>query len=159
MTANTDMGELHRWGYKGIPIDYEKALYYYNLDTTPNPSKVNAIGEMEVEGQGMERDVPGGIMKIKLAAMVSNNYTHAASTLCRVYSNPKYQFIRMKLAYYWCTLEFMEEDSPRMKALKYENMKKVGVSLGVADKKLIEAKLKECERRMFAVCDAPFADE
>ncbi len=111
---------------------------------------------MKVEGQGMERDLPSGIISIKFAAMLSDNYSLTANKLCSVYSEPKYQFIRMKLAYYWCTLQFMEEESPRLKAYYYEVKNRIGMSLGAEDKKKIEDKLKTCGRSALTVCDETF---
>lgn len=159
VAANSDIGELYRLGYKGVPIDYEKALHYYRLDTTMNSIKVRALGEMEVEGRGMERDLPSGIRSIKFAAMLSGNYLLTAGKLCIVYSDPKYQFVRKKLAFYWCTLRFMEEESPRLKAHYYELRNRIGVSLSAEDRKRIEDKLKKCDRSAFAVCDEPFLVE
>jgi TPR repeat protein len=159
VAANSDIGELYRLGYKGVMINYEKALYYYKLDTTMNPIKVRAMGEMEVEGQGMERNLPSGIESIKFAAMLSGRYSLTASKLCSVYSEPKYQFIRIKMAYYWCTLQFMEEDSPRLKAYYYEIKNKIGMSLSAEDKQRIEYKLKTCERPLLTVCDMSFSVE
>ena len=69
LESYAQIGDLYRTGYKTLKPDYEKALYYYGQSgENVSITQLVGLGEMYLNGQGVEKSIEKAISNFELVA-------------------------------------------------------------------------------------------
>jgi TPR repeat protein len=116
------IGSLYRTGYKELKIDYEKAKYYYYMDTHGYAEKMRGLAEMHLNGTGFELSVDNAIKLFTYATELDAEDSSTRIRLCEINSTDKYGKLNLVIAYFWCSNAVQAEDFSQLKSY-YEKKK------------------------------------
>jgi hypothetical protein len=152
LEAYAHIGSLYRLGYRDLKINYEKALYYYQLDTSGSTVKMRGLGDMFLNGLGVEKSIDTALLSFHWLAYLDADDASTRSELCRIHKNEKYGKKDLVKAYFWCTSAVVAESYPPMKGSFEKD--RMDIRSQMTNKQLVDAEnlTKECNRTSIVAC-------
>jgi TPR repeat protein len=154
-TSFSHIGEIYRTGYKTLKPDYEKALYYYRQDESISTTQLLGVGEMLLNGQGLEKSIEGAITSFQNIAYLDEDNSSIRARLCDIYNTGKYVEKDVVKAYFWCSSAVDAESFPALKGM-YEN-RRLSLEMQLDKSQLLKANklINECKKTSLLSCINP----
>jgi TPR repeat protein len=149
------IGDLYRTGYKTLKPDYEKALYYYRQDEGISTTQLLGVGEMLLNGQGLEKSIERAITSFQNIAYLDEDDSSIRVRLCDIYDTGKYVEKDPVKAYFWCSSAVDAESFPALKGM-YEN-RRLSLEMRLDKSQLLKANklINECKKTSLLRCINP----
>ena len=148
------IGDLYRNGYKTLKPDYEKALYYYGQSSGENVSitQLVGLGEMYLNGQGVEKSIEKAISNFELVAHLDDENASIRVRLCDIFQYGKHVDTDLVQAFFWCSSAVDAEAYPTLKGL-YEN-NRLNLEMRMSKVQLFESNklINECKKSRILLC-------
>lgn len=154
-TSFSHIGEIYRTGYKTLKPDYAKALYYYRKDEGISTIQLFGVGEMLLNGQGLEKSIETGLSNFRMIAYLDEDNSSIRDRLCDIFQSGKYIQRDIVKAYFWCSSAVDAESYPMLKGM-YENQR-LKLEMQLDKNQLIEANklINECKKTSLLLCIKP----
>ncbi len=150
-----NIGDLYRTGYKNLKPDYEKALYYYRQDEGISITQLEGVGEMFLNGQGLEKSIEKALSNFRMVAYLDEDNSSIRDRLCDIFQSGKYIERDIVKAFFWCSSAVDAESYPVLKGM-YENQR-LKLEMQLEKTQLIEANklINECKKTSLLFCIKP----
>lgn len=111
------IGDIYRTGKKDLKVDYKRAYYYYNLDSSLSWKRMKGISYLVLDGLGVEQNIPLALIVLEGFAVANLKDSSIRSELARIYSDEKYKMNNLEFAYFWATDAVRVEEDPFLKGV------------------------------------------
>ncbi len=156
------IGDLYRLGYQSITVDYNKALHYYNLDTSNSITKHFGLAMLNLGGNGLPQNTLEAIKHLSIVAgrpdknMQMVGVPHVTEQLCNIYSEKTYNMEDKIKAHMWCTVTAQSEDNLFLKSIYEEKRLAIAMSMNKSQLEESTRLLNRCkDSGFFLSCGLP----